>query len=245
MTVDLAVADKIKQLRRVGLRPPERLAQQILHAGDAAVGPLLVLATETGLLHEEEPECFAPIHALRLLGELHPFRMIEPLLEQMPLDQDYPGEELPVLWTGEAPQMIGRLGEPAVTRLWEIADDTTWNMSSRGGALTALVYMTAILPELRESLVAGLRERLALADDKEFAGHLVAALSGLGVSEAYSDIMALYRQGRISHEIIAPRRARQLLLTSSDEHRLECINHSLWERYDLHGPFPDEEEQAV
>src|SRR6266508_3383025 len=187
MPLDLAISDEVKQLRRAGLRPNERLAQHILHVGAAAVGPLLGLALETDLLHTDEPECYAPIHALRLLGELHSVEIIAPLM-----------------WADEASQMIGRLGAAAVEPLWAIVDDATWDTVGRGVALMALTYATVIAPEIRASVVDGVLERLSRSDDNRMTAHLVSALASLGVGSAYKQVMDLYRQGRVDQEIIAP-----------------------------------------
>ncbi len=244
MTLDLAVADKIKHLRRAGLRPAERLVHQILQAGVAAVSPLIALATEIELLHDDEPECFAPIHALRLLGELRAAEMIEPLLREFPLELYYQDEQLPRTWSNEATQMIAQIGAPVADALWTIGDNSDWSVDGRGAALSALVSMTALAPELREPLVTGVRERLARCDDRQLAGHLILALGSLGVGEVYGEVMALYRQGHVDTDVLPPALARQLLLTKDVEKRLECVMHPLWERYDLHGPFPEEEAEA-
>ena len=236
MPIDLAVGDLVKQLRRAGTRPSERLAQNILRAGPAAVGPLLALAIDTDLLEEEAPECYAPLHALRLLGELRPLEMIQPLLREFPLDSPFPDDELIRLWQIEVPQMIGRIGAAAVEPLWAIADDESWSIEARGVALEALSYITLVDPSLYDTIVAGLRERLASEGDKSFNGYVVAALANLGVPEVYKDVMALYREGRIDQEVIPAGAARQLLLTKSDQ-RLACVQHPLWERYDHHGPI--------
>jgi hypothetical protein len=240
MPLDLAIAEEIKQLRRAGLRPNERRVQHILRAGAAAVGPLLALALETDLLHEDEPECYAPIHALRLLGELGSPEIIAPLLGAFPLDQYYPDEQLPVMWGDEAAQMIGRLGAAAVAPLWAIIDDPSEEIVQRGVALSALAYATVVAPEIRDDVVAGLLERLPRSEDAGLSGHLVAALASLGVASAYKDVMDLYRPGRLDTVIVQPATARQLLLSGGSASALACAAHTLWERYDHHGPFAAE-----
>ena len=239
--IDLAIGDKVRQLRREGLRPSERLVRTITSAGAAAVSPLLALATNVELLHEREPECFAPLHALRLLGELRPVEIIQPLLREFPVRLDYEDEELPEAWVDDVPQIIGHLGTPAVEPLWQIVDDESWNMAGRSVALSALTYATAADPALRDGVVAGLRERLARSEDTMFTSQLAGALANLGVRDSYSEVMALYREGRIDQEILPAAVARQLLLSGGLK-RLDCANHSLWERYDQHGPFPAERE---
>jgi len=241
MILDLTVTDKIKQLHREGLRPSEGLVKTITRAGGAALTPLLELAIDVELLHEDEPECYAPLHALRLLGEVASVEMIEPLLREFPIELAYEDEELPQMWVEEVPQIIGRLGEVAVEPLWRIADDGTWPIVARSAALIALTYVTAVAPETRDALIAKVRERLAATEDKTFASHLVIALANLGVKDVYAEIIALYRAGRIDQEIIPAGAVRQLLLTDSTK-RLACANHPLWERYDQHGPFPEERE---
>jgi hypothetical protein len=239
MLLELGVAEKVKQLRREGLRPSEQLARSIIRAGDAAVGPLLALATDIELLHEEEPECFAPLHALRLLGELGSIEIVEPLLRQFPVSLDYDDEELPQTWVNEAAQIIGHLGAPAIEPLWRIADDESWNVAGRSGALTALGYVTAIAPDTRDAIVAGIRERMERSEDKVLASHQAIALANLGVSDLYPELMAMYRAGKLDQDILPAAAARQLLLSDSAK-RLACAKHPLWERYDQHGPFPSE-----
>lgn len=241
MPIDLAAGEQVKQLRRAGLRPSERQAQSILRAGAAAVEPLIALALETDLLYEDPPECFAPLHALRLLGELRSTAMIAPLLARLPLADLYKDEDLVESWESELPQLIGRIGATAVDPLWAIADDEEWNVMARGGALAALSYATVIDPSLRDGVVAGLRERLARSDDAALNGQLVSGLANLGVSDVYKDVMDMYRAGRIDQDIIQASLARQLLLTKSEQ-RLACVKHPLWERYDQHGPFAQERE---
>jgi hypothetical protein len=236
MTLELAVGEQVKPLRRAGPRPNEHVVRRILQSGAAAVGPLLSLALDTSLLHEEEPECYAPIHALRLLGELHAAEIIAPLLRAFPLEQEYPGEELPLVWADEASQMIARLGTAAVEPLWSIADDPDWDMVGRGVALMALTYATQIAPEIRDDVVARLLDRLPQSDDHRLTAHLVSALASLGVESAYKQVMARYRQGEVDQTIIPAGTARQLMLAAEAAQRLKCVLHPLWERYDAHGP---------
>ena len=241
MVLELGVAEKIKQLRREGMRPSEALVRTITRAESAAVAPLLALATDTQLLHHEAPECFASIHALRLLGELGSIEIIEPLLRQFPISLDYEDEELPQMWADEVAQIIGHLGEPAIEPLWQIADDESWNMAARSGALTALGYVTAVAPETRDAIIAGIRERIERGEDKVLASYLAIGLANLGVSDLYPEIMAMYRAGKIDQDILPAAAARQLMLSDSAK-RLACAKHPLWERYDQHGPFPDQRE---
>src|SRR5215212_10612589 len=172
MLLEFGVAEKVKQLRREGLRPSEQLVRSIIKAEHAAVGPLLLLATDLELLHRDAPECFAPLHALRLLGELGSVEIIEPLLRQFPVSLDYDEEQLPQSWVSEAAQIIGHLGAPAVEPLWRIIDNESWNIAGRSGALTALGYITAVDPATHDAIIGGIRERIESSEDKLLASHL-------------------------------------------------------------------------
>ncbi len=218
MLLELGVAEKVKQLRREGLRPSEQLARSITRSEHAAVGPLLLLATDVELLHQPAPECFAPIHALRLLGELGAVEIIEPLLRQFPVSLAYDEEELPQTWVNEVAQIIAHLGAPA---------------------LTALGYVTVVAPETHDAIIAGIRQRMERSEDKVLTSHLAIALANLGVSDLYPELMAMYRAGKLDQEILPAAAARQLLLSDSTK-RLACAKHPLWERYDQHGPFLSE-----
>jgi hypothetical protein len=242
MVLDLAVGEYVKQLRRAGPRPNEHLARHILQAGAAAVRPLLDLATEIDVLHQDVPDCFAPIHALRLLGELGSTEIIAPLLRMFPIELDHPDEQLPLAWADEATQMIGRLGAAAVEPLWAIIDDPDWELVGRGVACRALPYATIVAPEIRDVVVAGLLERLSQSEDRRLAGYLIWSIANLGVESAYKDVMDLFRQGKVDQDIIIPGAARQLLLTPHVTQRLHCVLHPLWERYDRHGPQVEERE---
>jgi hypothetical protein len=237
MILDLTVGDKVKQLRREGFRPSEALVRTITKAGSAALGPLLALAVDVDLLHEDAPDCFAPLHALRLLGEVGAPEIVEPLLREFPVELDDEDEQLPKLWVEEVPQIIGHLGAAAVEPLWAIADDDSWNMAARSAALLALGYATAVDPTVKDAVVAGMRERLERTDDTIFASHLVVGLANIGVPDAYAEILAYYRAGKIAQDIIPAGAARQLLLSDGAQ-RLNCAKHPLWERYDQHGPSP-------
>jgi hypothetical protein len=239
MTVDFELYDHVRQLRRVGLRPPEQLARRIIQAGEAAARPLLELATDADAFEQPPPASFGPLHALRLLGELQSTSIIEPLLDMFPLDNgagEDDGSDPLAAWDAELPQIIGKLGRAAVEQLWRYADGDTHSSPQRAAAFNALAFATAVDPSLRDEVVAGLRERIAASDDKLLASYALMALCNIGVPEAYGEVMGWFRAGRIDTEIMPPGAARQLLLSKGDA-RLACVKHPLWERYEQHGPF--------
>jgi len=240
MPVDTPVIDLVRQLRRVGLRPPERLIERILEYGPEARDPLLALATDRELLHEEAPACLGPIHAVRLLGELHDPTIDQPIIQMYPLELEYEDEQAPQLWAEDAAQIVGHLGAPALTELWAWFDDLGHAPASRAAAADAIAYVSAVDPEQRDAIIEGLRQRLAEADDKLQAAFVVSSLSRMAVADAYPQVLEAYRAGRVEGNFISASDARRLLLGKGTPN-LRCATHTLEERYDQHGPFPPKE----
>lgn len=238
----------VRQLYSAGLRPSDRLVNQILAAGAAARPALLGLATRTELLHEDEPECWAPLHALRLLGEQPDPTIIPALMAPLPIpvyfDEDEYGEVIQdpaaagpdQLWSSDVLQIVGRCGAAGLPALAAWADDPAHNQRSRGAALHAMAFVATFDPPTRDAIVADLRVRLAQSDDPQISASIVTALAELGAQEAYSEVMAAYRERRVDPQVIAAGSARQMLL-GGGHYGLACVRHPFWERYEEHGPF--------
>lgn len=240
MTVDFAGGSYVRQLRQAERLPDKKVVANILNAGSTVYDPLLALATDVELLHQEEPVCYAPLHALRLLGEMPQPAMVEQLLQVLPIDIDDPDKEVIQFWTHELPQIIARMGDEVVDLLWAIVDNEECELTGRGIVLIALAYITVIVPDRRNDTITKIHERLATSDNKTFTGYMVSTLGNLGAEQAYADVMKLFREGRVDKSIIPPGVARQLLLSDSTR-RLADVKLSFWERYDELGPFGENE----
>lgn len=235
MPLDVPVADLVRQLSRVGLRPEERLVQRIVEHGPAARAELLRLATEVEALHGELPGALGPLHALRLLGELPDVEIIEPLFGALPVPI-YDDEDVPArLYATEVLQIIGRIGAPAVEALLAYADDEGQPELTRAAAIGALAYVATYAPEVRDAVLAEGRRRLALELSTPMATGVVTLLAELGDAASYQPVMAAYREGRVDKEQAPAAAARQFLLGGGRKD-LTCVSHPLGERYDHHGP---------
>lgn len=237
MIAELGATNAVKQLRKAGIRPSEQTVQAILKAGEAAYEPLFELASNVDLLHSDEEDAYAPIHALRLLGEMPRVDMIEPLLSLLPLELLYADEQPPRLWAEELTQMIGRLGAAAVAPLWALLDDPNRSNAVHGSAAAALSYAAAFDTAVEDDIVAEVRKRLGSSDKIDNAFYTM-VLSNLAVKGSYQEVMALYREGKIDTDLMPARITRQSLL-GSGKRRAACVLHPLWERYDEHGPRID------
>lgn len=244
MAAKSSPADLVRQLSRAGLRPSERLVQQILAPGPAARSELLKLATSIEDLHEPMPATLGPLHALRLLGELPDVSIIAPLLERLPApvwgEEDVPS----LLYNQEALEMIGRVGAPALPVLLSYADDETHPPLARTLAMACLSYVATRAPEVRDTVIAEARRRLEEPDQPRPVGTGAAmALSDLGDKASYQLVMAAYRAGRVDQAAASAATARQYLLGGGRPNTAN-VNLAFFERYERSGPFlkSDEDE---
>lgn len=239
------LAEVIGRLRTVGLRPGSQLVQRILAHEGAARTALISVATELETLHLAAPACWAPLHALRLLGELPHVEIVEPLLGVLPVEMDSRYDYAASLWAEDVLEVIAHCGVDALPVLWEWIDNTDNNDRSRGAALQSLAYIAQAHPDVKEETVGQLRERLTyyLEETEEqnpptFLSH---ALAGLQVRDVYSQIMAAYKAGRINVEVLPASTMRQTILSKPDD--IWVFDYlPLWDRYDELGPFPEPEE---
>ncbi|NJO83684.1 MAG: hypothetical protein HC828_13345 [Blastochloris sp.] len=161
MTSALPVNNLVRQLQIAGERPTTELVDQIIAAGAEARQPVLELATRIELLYKDEPECWAPLHALRLLAELPPDLSIAgPLLERVPVELRDDEDELSQMWGGEVISVTARCGEEGIPFFWAWAEDTEQHPISRGAALTALVHVANATPTRQAELIGEFRRRL-------------------------------------------------------------------------------------
>lgn len=236
MPTEKSLHDLAASLEQAGMRPSEKLTQRILeHEPSAIRAELLPLATNTALLYAKEPACWAPLHALRLLGEVPDVDIIEPLLGVVPVGIRYEGDQAPELWTQDLLEIIARCGMAAVPILWRWSEDASKQYRSRGAALHAVAYIAHTTPEEHDALVAEARRRLADVEDKENTTFLVYMLATLGIADAYQEVMDAYKARRVDNEFIPASAARQNLLGKGQ--REDFTWHGFWELYDIFGPF--------
>lgn len=241
MPFDTPASELVRQLRRVGIRPPERIIDRILEYGAVARIPLVELATSVDVLQEPEPDCWGPVHALRLLGDLPDTTIIASLLSVVPITI-YDKHDTPSnLWATEVLQIIGRCGAPAYPLLWEWVNNVEHNEASRGAAFHALTHIVVVAPELRDTLITDVRSYLEQEHSPSLVAALISVLAELGVVEDYKNIMACYRAGRVDREKFPPGIARQLLL-GGGQPLIEDVQTSFWERYEYFGPFPSDDQ---
>jgi len=237
MTNAFDALEYVRQLRTIGPEMPFPLAQHIIATGEDAVAPLVALAIDTELLVGAEPRCYAPIHALRLLGEVGTLDAIAPLIHApIPAAPNQAIEKRTAIWDGELPQVIARIGTTAYEQLVALLDDEHTSNIGHHRAAIALAYLSVAQSDLTDQIVTTLEARLMSADTDRNAS-VALALANMGVDRSYAVVMQAYKDGHLAKDAVQPGPLRQLLLSKSNA-RLRCVTHPLDERYAHHPLTP-------
>lgn len=198
------------RLRRAGQDPKRALLDQVIALGPAVVPALIEMATDERLHNADgdSPEVWAPIHAVRLLGELGAPEAVEPLLPLFSWEDDYLDTDLP--------ECFGRIGqsalEPLRALLFEPADEP-W---AAGRAAHGLKEIAERHPELRADAVAALVERLDVPEpktpeDETLNGFVISYLCDLEAAEAMPSIRRAFLEDRVDQFVIGRERVEDAL----------------------------------
>ncbi len=237
----------VEQLSRAGMRPSQRQWDLLREAGPLAIPPLVDLALDMHKLGGAEPASLGPVHALRLLGEIGapPEEAIERMIRATPEPAAPGNHQASYIWWQELPQMVGRWGRSGYNAARRVMLDGEIDRESRAIATASLPYVAEIDPALRDEIVTLLRARLQDEQDAYVLAHVVEALGLLNVADAYADVMAAYKRGAVDRDVLPAAQARQLLLNPSSLQDLKCVHHTLDERYNQHGPYSQEQRDAI
>ncbi len=147
---------------------------------------------------EEEPEFWAPIHAVRALGQLHAEAAIEPLIQLLTVqvDDEWMQEELRFVF--------GLIGPAAIPALAAYLADTSHELYPRGYAAHGLEEIGNWHPESRSEVIAALSKQLESFEenDYELNGFLISGLSRLKAVEALPLIERAFAADRVDEFVI-------------------------------------------
>lgn len=220
----------VQQLLMAGYMPTPEIIEPLLASGTAAHTDLLQMATNVSLFAQDEPTCWAPLHALRLLEYLQPdASIIEPLLAVMPYLGESAIPQIATTWNSDLPHTLAATGSAGMPLLIAAADDTERSPMARGSALAALAVLADRMPAHADELLAYLRQQLRTEEDPVHLAFVVYALALLRAHDVYAEVMTAFRNHRIEREIFDAASARQMLLSQQPSPFL--AQQSFWERY--------------
>ncbi|MCC6177191.1 MAG: SEC-C domain-containing protein [Chloroflexi bacterium] len=204
------------QLCQAGQHPDQSLLERIKAHGEAAVHPLIQLAVDEKLhgADSSNPEVWAPLHAIQILGELGSVEAIEPLL---PLFDRVNDDSLAQM----IPQAFGGIGAPAVAPLRTLLFDRARDIWARVRAAQSLGEIGRRQPETRSEVTSTLVARLDPAesrvpDDECLNGFVVCELLDLQAVEAAPAIRRAFDEDRVDTSIVDLDRALEELGLASE-----------------------------
>jgi hypothetical protein len=138
---------------------------------------------------------WAPIHALTALASLDASAYAAELVPLFDVDSEWFGEDLP--------DLLGKVGQPALEPLRQYIQDTTRWQYGRWNAGTAVEQVAQQHPELRDQAVEILSDVLvhAVDNDPETNGFILGDLLQLNAVEALPIIRSAFEQDLIDESI--------------------------------------------
>ena len=172
---------------------PEHIPDLIRMATDHEIRTI-----ETKEGEEDEPEFWAPIHAIRALGQLHAEAASEPLVHLLAeLEHDeWMLEELPLVY--------GLIGPAAIPALTAYLADSSNEMYSRSYAANGLEEIGERHPESRSEAIAAITKQLEAFEENDFElnAFLIANLAHLKAVEALPLIERAFAADRVDEFVI-------------------------------------------
>lgn len=172
---------------------PEHIPDLIRMATDRE---LRGLEPEEG--EEETSEFWAPVHALRTLGQLHAEAASEPLVNMLAeVDHDQWVQE-------ELPQIYALIGPATIPALITFLGDSTHDVYSRGFAGESLEKIAQKYPESRSECISAISKQLEEYEenDYELNAFLIASLSHLKAGETLPLIERAFEADRVDEFVI-------------------------------------------
>jgi yecA family protein len=183
----------------LGLPKPdwnERVDYTALGVGPAHESELIGIATDPTLLQAEmhSAESWAPVHAVRSLGELRSDRAVAPLLEALAsgaMDDDWMAHEVP--------EALAAIGSPAVSPLLAFAGDRSRGFYARMVAVEGLGAIGGRRDADRQACIDGLTRILEGSGDEDpsFNAMVIGELVELDARDAAPVIRSAFEADRV------------------------------------------------
>ncbi len=147
---------------------------------------------------EEDPDFWAPLHAIRALGQLHAEAAVEPLVNLMAEleDDEWMFEELP--------SVFGMIGPVAIPALTAYLADSSHEMYSRAYASNGFIEIAKWYPESREECIAAISKQLEVFEenDYELNAFIIGDLARLKAVETLPLIERAFKADRVDEFVI-------------------------------------------
>jgi HEAT repeat protein len=158
------------------------------------IDDLIRLATDEELVEAEtdDLEIWAPIHAVRVLGQLRAEAAIQPLLNLLSIDDDWLGSDIP--------KSLGLIGPAAIPAIEDFIADRSRYFFDRLDAVTALTKIAQNYPQERDRCVAIITQELEkfAENDTEFNAGLIDELVNINAVESAPVIESAFAAEKVA-----------------------------------------------
>lgn len=147
---------------------------------------------------EEDPDFWAPLHAIRALGQLHAEAAAEPLVNLL---AELKGDE----WMlEELPSVFGMIGPVAIPALIAYLADSSHDIYLRAYASNGLIEIANNYPENREECIVAISKQLEAFEENayEFNAFIIGDLARLKAVETLPLIERAFKADRVDEFVI-------------------------------------------
>ena len=147
---------------------------------------------------EDDPDYWAPLHAIRAPGQLHAETAVEPLVNLLAVleDDEWMLEELPSVY--------GMIGPTAIAALSAYLSDASHDVYSRAYASNGLIDIAKRYPESREECIAAISKQLEAFEenDYELNAFIIGDLASFNAVETLPLIERAFKADRVDEFVI-------------------------------------------
>jgi hypothetical protein len=196
------------------LSPAEWPDYQQLGITSADIPELIRMATDEDLYNMQEDENdlfgedslleYAPIHAIRALGQLRAESAIEPLISLFSKMNDAFDNEVLFCLIEELPDVLSLIGLRAIPALTKFLADDSHDETWRVQAIVTIKRIACVYPEHHANCVAALSQQLSAFEENspELNGHIISVLIDLKAIDSLPLIEQAFEAGRVDDEVV-------------------------------------------
>lgn len=196
------------------LSPDEWPDYQELGITAEDIPELIRMATDEDLYNMQDDENdffgedslleYAPIHAVRALGQLRASSAIEPLISLFPKMDDAFDNEVLFCLIEELTDVLSLIGLPAIPPLAAYLADDSHDETWRVQATVTIKRIACVYPEQQGHCVAALSKQLSAFEENspELNGHIISMLIDLKAIDSLPLIEQAFEAGRVDDEVV-------------------------------------------
>jgi HEAT repeat protein len=196
------------------LSPSEWPDYQQLGITAEDIPELIRMATDEDLYNMQDDENdffgedslleYAPLHAIRALGQLRAESAIEPLISLFPKMDDAFDNEVLFFLIEELTDVLSLIGLPAIPTLAAYLADDSHDETWRVQATVTIKRIACVYPEHQAKCVAALDQQLEYFEENspELNGHIISVLIDLKAIDSLPLIEQAFEAGRVDDEVV-------------------------------------------